>query len=328
MSTAPRLSVGIAVHNEEQAIPELLSRLAVVLAAIPGGPHEVVVVDDGSHDRSFELLRQAQIANANLVVVRLSRNFGHQAALTAALDHVKGDVTVLMDGDLQDTPEAIPLLLAKHLEGYDVVYAQRSSRHEPWYLRLSYRLFYRLIQSLADIRLPLDSGDFALLSRRVVDTLRNTRERNRYLRGLRSWAGFRQIGIPVARDPRFAGESKYGLLRLLGLAFDGIFSFSIVPLRVASLLGALTTGGAILLAFYALFVRLVSNRAPQGFTALFVVIVFMSGLQLFFLGLIGEYLGRAYDEAKARPHYVIDDVTRIDARGCAQDQPAAAAQSS
>lgn len=314
MSTMPRLSVGIAVHNEEQAIPELLSRLGTVLAVIPGGPHEVVVVDDGSTDGSVALLRQAQVANADLVVVRLSRNFGHQAALTAALDHVRGDVTVLMDGDLQDTPETIPLLLAKHHEGYDVVYAQRSSRHEPWYLRLSYRLFYRLIQSLADIRLPLDSGDFALLSRRVVDTLRNTRERNRYLRGLRSWAGFRQIGIPVARDPRFAGESKYSLLRLLGLAFDGIFSFSIVPLRVASLIGALTTGGAILLAVYALFVRFVTDRAPQGFTALFVVIVFMSGLQLFFLGLIGEYLGRAYDEAKARPHYVIDDVTRIDAR--------------
>jgi len=310
MKDAPRISVGIAVHNEEQAIAELLSRLGAVLAAQPGGPHEVVMVDDGSTDRTFELLREARVANAALVVVRLSRNFGHQAALTAAVDHVCGDVAVLMDGDLQDTPETIPLMLDKYREGYDVVFAQRSSRHEPWYLRLCYRLFYRVIQSLAEIRLPLDSGDFALMSRRVVDTVRQAPERHRYLRGLRSWAGFRQIGLPVARDPRFAGESKYSMLGLLGLAFDGIFSFSIVPLRVASLVGAAATLSAAVFAFAALIVKLVSDRSPQGFTALIIVIVFMSGLQLFFLGLIGEYLGRTYDEAKGRPHYVVDEVIR------------------
>lgn len=310
MKEAPRISIGIAVHNEEEALPELLGRLGAVLRALPGGPHEVVIVDDGSTDASSRLLRAAKVDNAALVIVTLSRNFGHQAALTAAVDHVGGDVVVLMDGDLQDAPEAIPSLLAKHAEGYDVVYGQRSTRHEPWYLRLSYYLFYRLIQRLSNLRLPVDSGDFALLSRKVIDTIRRAPERHRYLRGLRTWAGFRQTGIPIARDPRFAGTSKYGPLRLLGLAFDGIFSFSIVPLRAASMIGALVTLAAIAFAVYALAVKLVTDQSPQGFTALVVVIVFMSGVQLFFLGLIGEYVGRAYDEAKARPHYVIDEIIR------------------
>jgi len=305
-----RVSVGIPVHNEEAVISDLLARLGAVLSTLPGGPHEVVFVDDGSTDRTVEMLRDAKVANASLVVIRLSRNFGHQAALTAALDHVSGDVVVLMDGDLQDVPEAIPLMLAKHAEGYDVVFAQRASRHEPWYLRLCYDLFYRLIERLADIKLPLDSGDFSLLSRKVVDTIKRAPERHRYLRGLRSWAGFRQIGVAVPRDPRFAGESKYGPVRLLNLAFDGIFSFSIVPLRAASILGALVTASASLYAIYALLVKLLTDRSPQGFTALVLVIVFMSGVQLFFLGIIGEYVGRAYDEAKARPHYVVDEIIR------------------
>lgn len=310
MRAGLRVSVGIPVHNEEAVIPELLSRLGTVLSSLPGGPHEVVFVDDGSTDRTVELLRAGSVANAVVVVIRLSRNFGHQAALTAALDHVTGDVAVLMDGDLQDAPEAIPGMLEKHAQGYDVVFAQRASRHEPWYLRASYGLFYRLIQRLADVKLPLDSGDFSLLSRKVIDTIRRAPERHRYLRGLRSWAGFRQIGFPVQRDPRFAGTSKYGAVKLLNLAFDGIFSFSIVPLRAASIIGALVTAGAGSYAAYALLVKLLTDRAPLGFTALVVVIVFMSGVQLFFLGIIGEYVGRAYDEAKARPHYVIDEVIR------------------
>jgi dolichol-phosphate mannosyltransferase len=310
MQIGRKVSIGIPVHNEESVIGELLARLGTVLSALPAGPHEIVFVDDGSTDRTVELLRDAKVANATVVVVRLSRNFGHQAALTAALDHVTGEVAVLMDGDLQDAPEAIPQMLEKHAEGYDVVFAQRASRHEPWYLRLSYGLFYRLIQRLADVKLPLDSGDFSLLSRKVVDTIKRAPERHRYLRGLRSWAGFRQIGVTVARDARFAGESKYSALKLMNLAFDGIFSFSIVPLRLASILGALVTTTAGAYALYALMVKLMTDRAPLGFTALVVVVVFMSGVQLLFLGIIGEYVGRAYDEAKARPHYVVDEIIR------------------
>jgi len=305
-----RVSIGIPLHNEEAVISELLSRLGAVLMTLPGGPHEVVFVDDGSTDRTVEMLRGAKMANASVVVIRLSRNFGHQAALTAALDHVSGDVVVLMDGDLQDSPEAIPVMLEKHAEGYDVVFAQRASRQEPWYLRLCYGLFYRMIERLADIKLPLDSGDFSLLSRKVVDTIRRAPERHRYLRGLRSWAGFRQVGVAVPRDARFAGESKYSALRLLNLAFDGIFSFSIVPLRAASIVGALVTASASVYALYALLVKLLTDRSPQGFTALVLVIVFMSGVQMFFLGIIGEYVGRAYDEAKGRPHYVVDEIIR------------------
>ncbi len=305
-----RISIGIPVHNEEAVVDELLSRLGAVLSRQRGGPHEIVFVDDGSTDRTVELLRDAKVDNAAVVVVRLSRNFGHQAALTAALDHVTGDVAVLMDGDLQDAPEAIPSMLEKHAQGYDVVFAQRASRHEAWYLRFSYGVFYRLIQRLADVKLPLDSGDFSLLSRKVIDTLKRAPERHRYLRGLRSWAGFRQIGVAVPRDTRFGGVSKYSALKLLNLAFDGIFSFSIVPLRAASILGALVTAGAGVYALYALMVKLLTDQSPLGFTALIVIIVFMSGVQLFFLGIIGEYVGRAYDEAKARPHYVVDEIIR------------------
>jgi dolichol-phosphate mannosyltransferase len=306
----PRVSIGIPVHNEQEALPELLRRLSAVLQEIPAGPHEVVFIDDGSTDGTAAILASAKICNASVVLIRLSRNFGHQAALTAALDHVSGDVTVLVDGDLQDTPEAIPTFLEQYAQGYDVVYAQRSIRQETWYLRLSYFLFYRLIDALSTIRLPLDSGDFSLLSKRVVEVLRQAPERHRYLRGLRTWAGFRQIGIPVAREERYAGRSKYNAAHLLTLAFDGIFAFSVVPLRVASLVGMAAIFTAAAFAAYSVYAKFALHQSPQGFTALILVVVFMSGVQLVFLGIIGEYMGRAYDEIKGRPHYVIDQVIK------------------
>src|SRR5688572_21811686 len=231
MTTGLRLSVAIPLHNEAAGVPELLRRVGAVLDAVPGGPHEVVLVDDGSTDQTLQLLHAAAQHDRRLVVIALSRNFGHQTALSAALDFVSGDVVVAMDGDLQDRPEAIPALLDKYHEGYDVVYAQRIKRKERWPLRLSYFLFYRLLASLADTRMPLDSGDFALMSRRVVEQMRAAPEHHRYLRGLRSWVGFRQTGLVVERDKRFAGSTRYGPLKLLKLASDGLFSFSIVPLR-------------------------------------------------------------------------------------------------
>lgn len=305
-----RLSVAIPVHNEEQVLPELFNRLTAVLDGLPGGPHEMIFVDDGSRDESLGLLEAAAARDPRFVVVTLSRNFGHQAALSAALDQVTGDAAVVMDADLQDRPEEIPRFLAKMEEGFDVVYAQRVRRKEGVLLRLAYFLFYRLIAWLSRIRLPLDAGDFSLMSRRVVNEIRGVPEHNRYLRGLRTWVGFRQTGLAVERAERFAGQSKYSYRALLRLAFDGIFAFSIAPLRAAAVLGAVAVLLSALFTLYAIYARVVLQRSPQGFTALIVVMTFLSGMNLFFLGVIGEYVGRVYEEAKARPLYVIGRVIR------------------
>src|SRR5215470_9719515 len=251
-----RLSVAIPVHNEESVLPELLRRLFAVLEGLPGGPHEVIFADDGSTDRTLALLEQACQHNQQILVIALSRNYGHQAAVSAALDYVTGDVTVVMDGDLQDVPEVIPQFLEKFKEGYDVVYAQRVRRKEPLPLRISYFVFYRLMEKLSDVRLPLDSGDFSLMSRRVVENLRRMPEHHRYLRGMRTWVGFRQTGIPVERDRRYAGDSKYSWMRLLKLASDGIFAFSIVPIRAAAILGALTIVLASIYSLAAVYAKL------------------------------------------------------------------------
>lgn len=305
-----RLSVAVPVHNEESVLPELLRRLTAVVDRISGGPHEIVFVDDGSIDRSREVLESLALKDPRIVVIVLSRNFGHQAALSAALDNVSGDATVVMDADLQDAPEAILEFVEKFHEGYDVVYAQRTKRKEPWWLRLCYKVFYRLMSALADVRLPLDAGDFGLMSRRVVSLVRNMPEHHRYLRGLRGWVGFRQIGIIVERDPRYAGKSKYTSLRLLRLAFDGILSFSVVPIRAAAILGLIAIGLSGSFTVYSAWVRLVLHRSPQGFAAMITIVTFLSGVQLLFLGVIGEYVGRIFEELKARPIYVVANVIR------------------
>ena len=304
------VSVAVPIHNEELVLPELLNRLTAVLNGLPGGPHEMVFVDDGSRDASLSLLEAAATRDPRIVVVALSRNFGHQAALSAALDQVGGDAIVVMDGDMQDRPEEIPRMVATLREGFDVVYAQRIKRKEGTLLRTAYFLFYRFLTSLSQLRLPLDAGDFSIMSRRVVVQIRSAPEHNRYLRGLRTWVGFRQTGIQVERAERFAGKSKYSFGALLRLGFDGIFSFSIVPLRAAAILGALGIGASSLFALYAVYARVIQGRSPQGFTALIVVMTFLSGLHLFFLGVIGEYVGRVYEEVKARPLYVVGKLIR------------------
>ena len=308
MNVAFRLSLAIPVHNEAGVLPELLRRTRAVLDTMPGGPHEMVFVDDGSRDQTFEILEKAAQSDHCILAISLSRNFGHQAALTAALDYVSGDAVVVMDGDLQDAPEVIPQFVERYHNGYDVVYAQRIRRKEPWPLRLCYFVFYRIMAGLSEVQLPLDSGDFGLMSRRVVDQLRRMPEHHRYLRGLRSWIGFRQAGIPVERAERHSGKSKYSFLRLLKLATDGIFAFSIVPIRAAALLGAAVTSISVLYVFYALYARLFLRESPKGFTALIVTVTLLSGVILFFLGVIGEYVGRIYEETKERPIYVISRV--------------------
>lgn len=306
MSDNIRVSVAVPLHNEETGLPELISRVTAVLDSLPGGPHEMFFVDDGSYDRTLALLEEFAARDPRIRVISLSRNFGHQAALTAALDHVSGDVCVVLDGDLQDPPEAIHLLLQKFHEGYDVVYAQRRRRKEAIWLKACFYIFYRLMASMSDMNLPVDAGDFGLLSRRVLDNLRSMREHHRYLRGMRSWVGFRQIGIPIERSERFAGDSKYGVLKYLKLASDAIFSFSTIPIRAAALGGFSAVVLSVLFAIYSVFSKFILHQNPKGFTALVFVITFLSGVGLLFLGIIGEYVGRIYEEVKARPLYVID----------------------
>ncbi len=320
----PKVSVAIPIYNEESVLPELYRRLNSILDDLPGGPHEMVFVDDGSSDGTGEILETLANINPQVTVVELSRNFGHQAALSAALDHVSGDVIVAMDGDLQDTPETIPRFLEKYHEGADVVYAIRHDRKENWLLRFCYDSFYRIITTLADIQLPMGAGDFGLMSRRVADVLRQSEERHRYLRGLRTWAGFKQVGITVERAQRHSGESKYSIRKLMQLACDGIFSFSVVPLRTATVLGSLAIAASSLFALYSLFAKFVLQQSPTGFTALYISMAFFAGVQLMFLGVIGEYVGRTYEEVKRRPIYIVDRV--LNANGTATRELMASGQ--
>jgi dolichol-phosphate mannosyltransferase len=304
----PRVSVGIPIHNEEEVLPELLARLTAVLDTLPGGPHEVLFVDDGSTDGSRRALIDVARRDSRVKVIALSRNFGHQAALGAAIDHAAGDALVLMDGDLQDEPEIIPELVRRYEAGADVVYTRRASREEGLMLRLAYKVYYRIVASLSEVPLPLDSGDFSLLSARVVGALRHMPERQRYLRGLRAWIGFTQVGVDVQRRARASGKPKYTTWRLIQLAVDGICSFSIVPLRTATVTGLVAIAAAVAFSLYAIYMRIVVGAVPAGFTASLVVMTWLSGVQLLSLGVIGEYLGRVYGETKGRPTYVIAEI--------------------
>ena len=307
-----RVTIAIPIHNEEAVIPALLGRVLAVLDATPGGPHEMLLVDDGSRDRSLALLEAAAQRDPRITVVVLSRNFGHQAALTAAFDHACGDAMLLMDGDLQDPPEALGELLARMDEGFDVVYVRRTRRKERLWLRASYHMAYRLIARLSKLALPVDAGDFALLSRRAIDAMRALPERQRYLRGLRSWVGFRQTGVAVERAARAGGESKYSVRRLIGLALDGAFAFSTTPLRFIGVLGGFALLGSLAFSVFAVYARFAHGRSPQGFTALTVLGTLIGGMILLSLWIIGEYVGRIYEEVKHRPVYIVDRVVRTD----------------
>lgn len=312
------VSVAVPVYDEEVVLPEFLRRLRAVLDSLPGGPHEMVFADDGSRDATVSVLRAEAGRDVRVRVVELSRNFGHQIALTAALDHCRGNAIVMMDGDLQDAPELIPEFVRRWVAGADVVYAVRARRAEGWLLRTCYRLFYMLIEQVADLNLPRDSGDFCLISADAAAALRGARERHRYVRGLRTWVGFKQEAFRVERQARQAGESKYGWRKLFGLAFDGIFSFSTAPIRLAVWMGIATVA---ITAFLGVFwmVAWAANASPQGFTALAISIAFFGGVQLVFLGLIGEYVGRIYDEVKQRPLYVVRRVTEGVADGLGRE---------
>ncbi len=303
-SDPPHISVVLPVYNESDNLPELTRRLDAVLGAL-GDTYEVIFVDDGSHDGSLGILRSLHASDPRLRIVRLSRNFGHQAAISAGIDHAQGDVIVVMDADLQDPPEEIPNLLAHWRQGYQVVYAIRHQRKEGLLKRSAYGFFYRSLHQVASIEIPLDAGDFCAIDRQVADVLRSMPERNRFIRGIRSWVGFRQIGVPYDRAARYAGQPKYSLFKLIRLALDGFFSFSYLPLRLASLLGLLVSMAGFVLAVWTIYKRLVLPQFPSGFATIVVGMMFLGGIQLLALGVIGEYVGRIFDEVKQRPLYIV-----------------------
>jgi len=293
-------------------VDELLRRIYEIANNLEGRPtYEVVLVNDGSKDRTLELAHAALARYAHLVIVSLSRNFGHQIAATAGLDTARGEAVVLMDGDLQDPPELIADFMQKWREGYDVVYATRKSRKgESPFKLLTARVFYRVIKRLTNVSIPVDTGDFRLMSRRVVDALGQTREKNRFLRGLVSWIGFNQIGVEYVRDERFSGTTKYPFSKMLRFAIDGITSFSEIPLRFSTYFGFIVSGFAFAYAIIVLAMKIAGMDFTPGYPSTLVAILFLGGVQLITIGILGEYVGRVYDEIKARPLYLVGSVER------------------
>jgi dolichol-phosphate mannosyltransferase len=274
------------------------------------GLTELILVDDGSQDRSTEIIKQLRKRDRRVCYLSLARNFGHQVAVTAGLNFARGKAAIILDADLQDPPELIPDLLIKWQEGYQIVYAQRIKRHqESWFKRFTAHLFYRLLGYLADVNIPTDTGDFCLLDRQVIDILNAMPERNRYIRGLRAWVGFKQTGIVFEREPRFSGEVKYTFAKSFALAIDSIISFSKVPLRLATYLGLLSALLAIVMVILVLYWRLLEPNSPvTGFATIAVVVFFLGAVQLVTIGILGEYIGRIYEEVKGRPLYTLAEI--------------------
>jgi dolichol-phosphate mannosyltransferase len=314
-ASSPLLSIVVPIKNEIDTLPELVRRLTAVLVGDLADA-EIVFVDDGSDDGSARWIAERHLDDPRVRLVRLSRNFGHQAAVTAGLGHASGSAVVLMDGDLQDPPETIPTLVERWREGNEIVHTVKTSRKESWPRRVAFRAFYRMIRTLSsDTDLPLQSGLFSLLDRRVVDELERMPERNRYLAGLRSWVGFRQTAVEYERDARWSGEPRVSVARLFGLAFDGIFSFSNLPLRLATLLGLVVSLAAFVLMATILYLRLFTDRAILGWASLMTSTLFLGGVILVTIGIIGEYTGRIYDEVKRRPLYIVAERVGFPARG-------------
>jgi dolichol-phosphate mannosyltransferase len=305
----------VPLYNEEGNVEPLLERITNIAERLPDGPsYEIVLVNDGSSDGTLRVIREQMRRHEHVVLVNLSRNFGHQLAATAGLDTCRGDAVVLMDGDLQDPPELIAQFLEKWRAGYDVVYAVRRSRKgESAFKLFTARAFYRIIKRLTNVSIPVDTGDFRLMSRRVVDALKRSRERHRFLRGMVSWAGYNQTGIEYDRDERHSGTTKYPLRKMLKFAIDGITSFSDVPLRFASWLGFIVSSAAFIYAVIIILFKAFHFGTPEyarGWASTMVVILFLGGVQLIGIGILGEYLGRIYDEVKGRPLYLIAEIER------------------
>lgn len=306
-SARPTLSLVIPVWNEEAVIPALYARIVSVMEQT-GDSWEAILVNDGSRDRTLPLLLELHQRDPRIKVLNFSRNFGHQVAITAGADYAEGDAVIVMDADLQDPPEVVLRLIAKWREGYDVAYAVRVKRAgETWFKLWTASLFYRLIRSISDVDIPVDAGDFRLMDRRVVLAMRKLRERNRFMRGLSSWVGFKQVAVEYERAPRFAGETKYPLRKMLRLANNAITSFSHVPLQLATYTGFTLAALSLLGILLTIILRLSGRDILTGQATTLVSVLLLGGIQLIFLGIIGEYLGRIYDEVKNRPLYIVAD---------------------
>lgn len=301
------LSVVVPMYNEEEVIEVTYNRLKTVLLTL-GETYEIVFVNDGSRDRTAHIVRQICSRDRTVKLVDFSRNFGHQIAVTAGMDHASGRSVVLIDADLQDPPEIILDMVARWREGYDVVYGKRMERKgETRFKKATAALFYRLLRSMTSVNIPVDTGDFRLMDRKVCDALTQMRERSRFIRGMVSWAGYKQTSVEYVREERFAGETKYPLRKMLRLSLDAITSFSTKPLKIAGILGFLLSAAGFVYLFIVLFQRFFTNTTTPGWTSLIAISLLFNGITLSLLGVLGEYIGRIYEETKGRPLYLVSD---------------------
>ena len=301
----PTFSIIAPIYNELTNIPELYRRVKETLDAT-GEAWELVMVDDGSSDGSVEKIRELAQQDGRVRLVIFARNFGHQIAVTAGLDYARGQAVTIIDADLQDPPEVILDLIAKWREGYEVVYAVRAEREgESWFKLFTASLFYRMIAAITDVKIPLDTGDFRLLDHKVVKVMQQMRERHRFLRGMSAWVGFKQVGVPYKRAARLSGQTKYPFRKMFKLAWNAITGFSYVPLQMATYLGFISAGLSILVIPVVAIMRLAGSQAFFGQASTLIAVLFLGGVQLISLGILGEYVGRLYDEAKGRPLYIV-----------------------
>jgi dolichol-phosphate mannosyltransferase len=309
--TKPIFSIIAPIYNELDNIPELYPRLREVMDKT-GEPWELILVDDGSSDGSTEIIRKLAENDERVRPVIFARNFGHQIAVTAGIDYSRGDAVVIIDADLQDPPEVILDLIEKWREGFEVVYAVREEREgETWFKRTTASLFYRLIFKITDVNIPLDTGDFRLMDKKVVAVMRQMREKHRFLRGMSAWVGFKQVGVNYKRKPRYAGETKYPLNKMIKLALNAITSFSYFPLQLATYIGFIAAGLSVLAIPIVAILRLTTGTVLLGQATTLIIVLFLGGVQLIALGIIGEYIGRIYDEAKGRPLYIVAEAPEM-----------------
>lgn len=309
----PVISVVAPVYNEAPTLPLFCERVIAAMEPL-GQPFEVVLINDGSRDGSLEVMCELHERDPRIKVISFSRNFGHQLAITAGIDYARGDAVAVIDSDLQDPPEVIPELFAKWREGYGIVFAQRAEREgETWFKKATASFFYRLIRRITNVNIPVDTGDFRLMDRKVVNTLKGMREHHRFMRGLSVWVGFKQTGVEYRRAPRHAGETKYPLSKMIRFALDGITSFSYLPLQLATYFGFTIASISMIALIAVIVLRLTGSQTNfYGQASTLVSVLFLGGIQLIFLGIIGEYLGRIYDEVKRRPLYIVSELRGLE----------------